>query len=230
MKRALLLLVAIAAPAQAQSYQCRVPRTISVPHVVPDAPPRRTPVAGYTLAVSWSPEYCRGHETSAADRIQCSGANGRFGFVVHGLWPEGRGAFPQWCAARPAPSPAEVRRNLCMMPFPAIQAHEWAKHGTCMNRRPETYFKLTRVLWNGLRMPDIDRLSRDPALTAGAIRQAIASANPGWRTESIGLLVNERGWLKELRLCYGKDFMPERCDKGRFGPADSALVKVWRGL
>lgn len=230
MKRALILLAAAAAPASAQSYQCRVPPNVSAPRVVPDGPPRRTPVTGYTLALSWSPEYCRGHDTRAADRIQCSGANGRFGLVVHGLWPQGRGMGPQWCAARAPLAPSEVRRNVCMMPFPAIQAREWAKHGTCMSRRPETYFKITRILWNGLRIPDLDRLSRDPALTAGVIRAAIASANRGWRADAIGVVVNERGWLEELRLCYAKDFMPTRCDKRRFGPSDDRPVRIWRGL
>ncbi|MGN6496096.1 MAG: ribonuclease T2 family protein [Tsuneonella sp.] len=231
MKRALLLLLAVVdTPASAQSYQCRVPPTVSVPQIRPDGPPRRAPLTGYTLALSWSPEYCRGRQTRAADRIQCSGANGRFGLVVHGLWPQGQGMSPQWCAARPGPAPAEVRRNLCAMPFPATQAREWAKHGTCMSRRPETYFKIIRILWNGLRIPDLDRLSRDPALTAGAVRRAVASANRGWRADAIGVAVNERGWLEELRLCYAKDFMPTRCDKRRFGPADDRPVRIWRGL
>jgi ribonuclease T2 len=229
-RAALFLLAAVAAPAQAQSYQCRVPKTVTVPQVTPDAPPRRTPVAGYTLALTWAPEFCKGRETRAADAVECSGRNGRFGLVVHGLWPEGRGAWPQWCAKRRAPSPAEVRRNMCMMPSARMQAHEWAKHGSCMVRRPETYYKITRILWKGLRLPDFDRLSRDPALTAGAVRAAIAGANPGWRPEAIGLVVNERGWLEELRLCYAKDFMPARCDRRRFGPADAAGVKIWRGL
>ena len=230
MRAALLAVAALAAPAQAQSYQCRAPRAVAVPKIAPDAPPRRTPITGYTLALSWSPEFCKGRETRAADAMQCSGRNGRFGFIVHGLWPEGRATWPQWCASRPAPSPAEVRRNLCMMPSARMQAHEWAKHGSCMVRRPETYFKVTRVLWNGLRVPDFDRLSRDEKLTVGAIREVIASANPGWRSEAIGVVLNERGWLEELRLCYAKDFLPQKCDRRRFGPADETPVKIWRGL
>lgn len=230
MRAPLVLLAALAAPLQAQSYQCRVPQTVAVPRVAPDAPARRTPITGYTLALSWSPEFCKSRETRAAHTVQCSGRHGRFGMVVHGLWSEGRGAWPQWCAARPAPSPAEVRRNLCMMPSARLQARAWAKHGSCMARRPETYFKVARILWEGLRMPDFDRLSRDPALTAGAIREAMVNANPGWRADAIGVVTNERAWLEELRLCYGKNFMPQACDRRRFGPADSAKVQIWRGL
>ena len=230
MRAALLLLTALAAPAQAQSYQCRAPSSVAVPSITPDAPPRRTPVTGYTLALSWSPEFCKGREARAGHAVQCSGRNGRFGLVVHGLWPEGRGTWPQWCTNRPPPSPAQVRRNLCMMPSARLQARAWAKHGSCMARRPQTYFEVTRILWNGLRLPDLDRMSRNPELTAGELRTAIASANPGWRAEAVGMVVNRRGWLEELRLCYGRDFMPQACDRRRFGPADSANVKIWRGL
>lgn len=220
------------ASALAQAYQCSVPAgPVSVPAAPRDGPVRQVPIAGYTLALSWSPEYCRTRQNSAADRRQCSGQAGRFGFIVHGLWPEGRGgAWPQWCPnAQPLP-PAEARRNLCMTPSARLLAHEWAKHGACMVRRPENYFKVTRILWNSLRWPDFDRLSRQEGLTAGAVRRAIAQANPYWEPEHIGLVVNDRGWLREMRLCYGRDFMPAPCDARRFGPADMAELRIWRGL
>lgn len=219
-----------AAPALAQSYQCRVPERVSLPQIRPDGPTRRVPVTGYTLALSWSPEFCKGQETSARHRFQCSGSNGRFGFIVHGLWPEGRNTYPQWCATPRRPSPAEARKNLCMMPSERLVAHEWAKHGSCMTRRPETYFKVTRILWGALAMPDMDRISREEGLTAGLIRQSIARANPGLEAEEIGLKLNRRGWLQEARICYGKDFRPARCTARQFGPQDSTPAKIWRGL
>lgn len=219
------------AAAQAQAYQCRIPQgPVSVPAVERDGPVRHVPVTGYTLALSWSPEYCRGRETRATDRRQCSGRAGRFGFVVHGLWPEGRRTWPQWCPSTLKPSSRDLAPNLCMTPSAALLAHEWAKHGSCMTKRPESYFKVTRILWNSLRWPDFDRIARKDDLTAGDIRQAFALANRYWEPEHVGLVVNERGWLREMRLCYGKDFMPARCDARRFGPRDSAPVKIWRGL
>jgi len=33
-----------------------------------------------------------------------------------------------------------------------------------------------------------------------------------------------------MRLCYDKRFRPAPCSASRFGPADSAPVKIWRGL
>jgi ribonuclease T2 len=218
--------------AMAQAYQCRVPQgPVSVPPAVRDGPVRQVPVTGYTLALSWSPEYCRGRETRSADRRQCSGRAGRFGFVVHGLWPEGRGAaWPQWCPAARRPTSRELAPNLCMTPSSALLAHEWAKHGACMTSTPASYFKITRILWGSLRWPDFDRIGRDEALTAGKVRTAFADANRYWEPEHVGLRVNERGWLTEMRLCYGKDFMPAPCGAGRFGPADSVPVRIWRGL
>ena len=225
---ALLLTPDVAA---AQAYQCRAPQgPLGVPAIARDGPVRRVPVAGYTLALSWSPEYCRLRQDRAADRRQCSGRSGRFGFVVHGLWPEGRGTWPQWCPARRQPTSRELAANLCLTPSAELLAHEWAKHGSCMVTRPESYFKVTRILWNSLRWPDFDRIARSDALTAGAIRRAFADANRYWEPEHVGLVVNERGWLTEMRLCYGKDFMPARCDARRFGPRDSTPVRIWRGL
>ncbi len=188
------------------------------------------PITGYTLALSWSPEYCRGREARVADARQCSGRAGRFGFIVHGLWPEGRGTWPQWCPAQRLPNSRELAPNLCMTPSAALLTHEWVKHGACMVKTPASYFRVTRILWNSLRWPDFDRISRGDSLTAGDIRTAFAEANRHWEPEHVGLVVNERGWLKEMRLCYGKDFMPARCDRRRIGPADATPVKIWRGL
>ena len=97
-----------------------------------------------------------------------------------------------------------------MTPSAALLAHEWAKHGSCMVRTPASYFKVTRILWNSLRWPDFDRISRTEDLTAGQVRRAFADANRYWEPEHVGIVVNERGWLTELRLCYGRDFMPAR--------------------
>lgn len=228
----LALLCAAPGTAFAQAYQCRVPSgPVSVPAVTSDGgPARQVPVTGYTLALSWSPEYCRGRERRAADRRQCSGRYGRFGFVVHGLWPVGQRSSPQWCPAPGKLTSQELSRNLCMTPSAALLAREWARHGACMAKRPENYFKVTRILWNSLRWPDFDRISHNDELTAGDVRKAFADANRYWEPEHVGLVVNERGWLEEMRLCYGKDFMPARCSAGRYGPRDSVPVKIWRGL
>lgn len=99
-----------------------------------------------------------------------------------------------------------------------------------MARRPETYYKITRILWNSLTLPDLDRMSRQPDLTAGDLRAMFAAANQGWSARGVGLVLNKDGWLQEMRLCYDRRFRPAACDRRRFGPADSAALKIWRGL
>lgn len=218
------------APAMAQAYQCTLPQTLaSVAPIKPDGAPRKTPVAGYTLTASWSPDYCK---TSGDTRsMQCSGTNGRFGFILHGLWPEGRrDPPPQWCRSAPPPPPALLRRHLCLTPSPQLLAHEWAKHGTCMTRRPETFFQVSAVLWESIHWPDADALSQKDGLTAGDLRDEFLALNKGWRREAVGLNINPTGWLREIRLCYDKRFRPARCPPERFGPSDATMLKIWRGL
>ncbi|SMQ68915.1 ribonuclease T2 [Altererythrobacter xiamenensis] len=207
-----------------------MPRALDAPFVERNGPVREMPVTGYTLALSWAPEYCKGRENRRRDALQCSGKNGRFGFVVHGLWPDSGRTWPQWCPTRQNPTGTEIARQLCLSPSARLVARQWAKHGSCMTRRPETYFKVTRILWNSLRWPDYDRISREDGLTAGDIRKAFVDANPGWREDAVGVRLNDRGWLEELRLCYSRRFRPIRCDKPTFGAGNTARAKIWRGL
>lgn len=219
-----------AAPAASQHYQCSAPRSVQVPAVRAETSPRVLPVTGYTLALSWSPEFCKPRKGQRAHARQCSGREGLFGLVVHGLWPSSGRTWPQWCPAQRKPQPREVAANMCISPSASLLARQWAKHGACMTKRPATYFKVTRILWQGLRIPDYDRVSREDDLTAGTIRTRFVDANPGWFAEAIGVKLNSRGWLEELRLCYDKRFMPKACDKARFGAGDDDSAIIWRGL
>ncbi|UOR16093.1 ribonuclease T2 family protein [Qipengyuania aquimaris] len=221
---------ALASPhvAQAQAFQCSLPAQVEIPRIDTERP-RRLPVTGYTLALSWSPEFCRFREDQRRHARQCSGDSGRFGFIVHGLWPDSERSWPQWCGGRQLRE-SDVRPNLCISPDARLLARQWAKHGSCMTRRPATYFKVTRILYGGLQWPDFVRISREDDLTVGTIRKRFADANPGWFPEAVGVVLDRRGWLEELRLCYDERFMPEACDRQRYGAQDGKAVKIWRGL
>ena len=179
--------------------------------------------------MSWSPEFCRLRKDSKRDKTQCSGDDGGFDFILHGLWPEAQGTgYPQWCSATKALPPAIVKRNFCMMPSPRLMSNEWAKHGTCMAKRPETYFRISRIMFGAVEFPDMDRLSRKP-LTAGALREAFVAENEGLGPDMIRLKINHRGWLEEVRLCLGPNFRPRRCPNHMRAVRDDMPVKIWRG-
>lgn len=212
----------------AEVPQCRLPPRVEASALPPpDGPRRLVPIEGYTLALSWSPEYCRTRGRDPRAAWQCGGELGRFGFILHGLWPEGTpGQWPQWCPARPVPAET-VRRNLCLTPSPDLIAHEWAKHGACMARTPEGYFRAGAALTRSLHFPDMMALSRRPGLSAGDLRAALRRGAPFLPAAAIRVKANPRGWLQEVHICYGKDFLPAPCaDRGA---ADQAPLKIWRG-
>jgi ribonuclease T2 len=224
------LTLAAAGTAQAQAYQCRVPAAVPRASLErPDGPARRTAIVGYTLALSWAPEFCRARARDAAHLLECSGAMGRFGFVVHGLRPEGASAFPQWCRRVAPPDPALVRQQLCRTPSVALIGHQWAKHGSCMAREAKTYFRIANILADSIRYPAMERLSRQP-LTAGVLRAELVTANRGRPADSFGLRLSRNGWLQEVLVCMDREFMPRRCPASQMGARDAATVKIWRGL
>ena len=47
---------------------------------------------------------------------------------------------------------------------------------------------------------------------------------------AIGIRSGNGGWLREVHLCYGKDFMPKACEPRALGPRDTVPLKIWRGL
>jgi len=216
-------------PATALAQQCALPERISpLPPVRQDGATIKVPVASYTLAVSWSPEYCRKDHDPAS--IQCSGRNGHFGFILHGLWPESAiGAAPQWCAMLPRPQPETVRQNMCTTPVPWLIEHEWAKHGSCMAATPEADWGVARHVFARFRWPDAARLSFDRGLTVGALRAAVVRANPGLPRESVGVLTSDSGWLRELRICHNRQYRAVACRRDILGPGDSVRLKIWRG-
>ncbi len=190
---------------------------------------RRTATDGYILALSWSREYCKGREHDPAMRLQCSGEIGDFGFVLHGLWPEAKGPnYPQYCRSVGVLSRKVVADNICMTPSVQLLQHEWAKHGTCMARTPETYFGAAKLLVSAIEFPDMDRLSRKP-LNAVGLADAFADINERLPANAVRVKSNERGWLQEVRICLGKDLKPRRCRAFTQGAADKAEVKIWRG-
>lgn len=217
--------------AHAQAISCAIPANI--PSVRPDTPdqrnPRRTlPIASYTLALSWAPQFCKENGARDSSAMECAQPN-RFGFVLHGLWPDGAGRdWPQYCRAVPILSEATIRANLCATPSAQLLQHEYAKHGSCMPGTAGDYFRRSTGMYAAIRYPDMDRLSRQPMLTVGSFATAFARANRGINVTAIRVTTTREGWLDEIWLCLDTRFRYERCTQG--GGANSATpLKIWRG-
>lgn len=214
----LALAVVLPSAAHAQLTSCQLPARLPVPKLAQASqsePRRLMPIRSYTLALSWSPEYCAGR--GGAGSFQCSQQGGnRFGFVLHGLWPNGAGnSWPQYCRPAQRLTPAILRANLCATPSVDLLQHEWAKHGTCMSRTPTAYFKQARGLFGRLRFPDMAALMRGDVLTVEAFKRALITANarakPALPEESVRVRLTREGWLDEVQICFDERLKYTAC-------------------
>lgn len=225
-----LLMLALPSIAAAQAQGCAVPASVPRPHAdlpTPENPRRIMPIAHYTLALSWSPNYCHGKETSERDAFQCGGANGRFGFTLHGLWPDGDGgSWPQYCRSTALVPEAVIREALCSTPSAQLVQHEWAKHGTCMSPSPRAYFRRSTALYGKLRFPDMAALAHRDGVTAGEIAAAFAARNPGMRANMIRVTATKSGWLDELWLCLNTRMRYAACRPNTGGAPASMRLKI----
>jgi ribonuclease T2 len=230
---AALLLLAAPVAAHAQTYSCSVPGSIPRPH--PDLaterePQRVLPIGGYTLAINWAPQYCHGNARKPAASFQCQSGN-RFGFTLHGLWPDGVGKeWPQYCTSTDLLPEPVIKSAICATPSAQLLQHEWSKHGTCMaGETPASYFRRSNRLYAQLRYPNMNALSRKP-LTAGDFAVAFAKANSGLSADMVRVTANRQGWLEELWLCLDRSFAYTRCAAHSGGLAPNAPLKIWRGM
>ncbi len=186
------------------------------------------PVDSYLLALSWSPNYCAGAMNKPDSRFQCS--DNRFGWVVHGLWPNSSSARsnedqPGFCRQAAPISEATYRRFLCVVPGVKLMSHEWSKHGTCGFTTPENYFAKAESLRNALKAPDPQALAQTTKpFTAGALRAAFASNNPGLPMTAVTIDVDRKQRLREVRICYDSGYRYAAC--ARPGAPDRLSIRV----
>ena len=194
-------------------------------------PARRVPITGYTLAMSWAPEYCHGRRGERGRDPECANPRASGGFTLHGLWPDGDGPnrWPQYCRPVALLTEAQMAPVRDATPSPQLRQHEWAKHGSCMSKDPRAYFAEEARLYQAIATPDMRALARRRDLTAYDVQQAFADLNPGLRPTAVRLNVNRRGWLEEVWLCLGLDKRPRPCAASQGGAAPSSTVRIETG-
>jgi ribonuclease T2 len=179
----------------------------------------------YLLSLSLAPSFCA---LSAANRAQdecrtlTEGDFEKTPLTVHGLWPNRAHVSvnlqPHDCPGPPFDVPPSVQLDLrrYMPGGPALERHEWRKHGTCSGEAPWVYFaaivSLARqanetigavlrdrgMLGQTVRVTDLLSAvaARDPA-TAAAI--VVDCRQPGGGGEFL---------IDEIRLVLSKDLRP----------------------
>ena len=224
---AALAALALAGAAQASSLKsCAIPKNVTP--VAPEIPPADQihtdiPTAAHLLALFWSPEACRAGIPESDRKIQCE-AN-RFGFTVHGLWPNGPDkVHPRYCRPSPSLSVATVKANLCMTPSPWLLQHEWQAHGTCGWDTPEAYFAKERAVRDSIKVPDL-KPGPQGTMTAGQVRAAFLKRNRGMTAEGLNVRVNKDNRLTEVWVCMDLKFKLAAC-RGGNGTPDAVTIRV----
>jgi ribonuclease T2 len=163
----------------------------------------------YVLALSWSPQHCA--TNGANSPRQCSGSR-RYGFVVHGLWPQyERGGYPTFCRANAGPSRDTVEAVIDVMPSEGLIRHEWNKHGACSGLPPSRYFEIAEQAFSGIVLPEFyqrptGRLSRSVA----QVKAELTAANPHLPATAISVACSGQ-YLQEVRICLEKSLQPRAC-------------------
>ncbi|MGV8939304.1 MAG: ribonuclease T2 family protein [Allorhizobium sp.] len=165
----------------------------------------------YVLSLSWSPTFCQ--SADGADNPQQCGSSNRFGFIVHGLWPQNEKGYPQSCQTGQSDRvPEKLGRQLFdIMPGMGLIGHEWRKHGSCSGLDQSDYFSVLRMAYQRIAIPP-KFSKRQPAqsLAPTQIERLFVTANPGLGTKGLAVTC-EGDLLDEVRICLTKDLNFRNC-------------------
>lgn len=169
----------------------------------------------YTLVLSWSPTHCATTERGKDD-TQCARDDGiRYGFVLHGLWPQYEKGYPERCYTRWKPFvPQQVINEVSdVMPSRGLIIHEYRQHGTCSGLRPQPYFALAEQIYRRINIP---KRYRNPFETqVVSPRDVIGDflqANPELRPDMIAVTCGGAGdRLLDVRICVTRQGRPRPC-------------------
>ncbi|UHS56190.1 ribonuclease T2 family protein [Agrobacterium vaccinii] len=191
---------------------------ISVSSRLPSPTRTAQPVQGsgfdfYVLSLSWSPAFCAS-DAGKNSRQQC-GTNRRYGFIVHGLWPQNEQGYPEFCGKdREERVPEALGRYLFdIMPSMGLIGHQWRKHGTCSGLSQKDYLTTIRAAYERVTLPgNIASGTSSQTLSADAIETAFVSSNPGLSKR--GVAISCQGpKLEEVRICMNKDLSFRDCSE-----------------
>ena len=164
----------------------------------------------YILALSWNAAWCVA-EGDGRGADQCD-ANGAYGFILHGFWPQHERGWPDYCETEARdPSRAETAAMADIMGSGGLAWYQWKKHGRCSGLDPADYFAVARAAWENVRRPAVLReVEKRLRLDPGVVEAAFLEANPA--LEADGVTVTCRGgFFREVRICLTKELEPRPC-------------------
>jgi ribonuclease T2 len=163
----------------------------------------------YLLSLSWSPAFCLSDPGAA----ECNGPR-RFGFIVHGLWPQYEKGWPENCNVHEQ-VPDNVVSNISdIMPARNLVYHEWSAHGTCSGLSPADFFALVRRAYTRIAVPaSLSGVSHEIEQSPGAIAAEFLHANPRLLGQSIVVTCSRQDVprLREVHICLDRDLNPRAC-------------------
>lgn len=163
----------------------------------------------YLLSLSWSPAFCLSDPGAA----ECTGSR-RFGFIVHGLWPQDEQGWPENCDVHEPVPDAVVSGIADLMPARGLVHHEWSAHGTCSGLGPRDFFALLRRAYGSIVIPaSFQRADQPVEQGPAAIVAAFLQANPRLAQQSIFVTCGGQGAprLREVRICLDRSLNPRAC-------------------
>ena len=177
----------------------------------------------YLLSLSWSPAFC----LSSPGSPECNGPR-RYGFIVHGLWPQNEQGWPEHCGSAQVPEPV-VESISDLMPARALVYHEWSTHGTCSGLQPAAFFGLVRQAYSSLTLPPQFADVHQPIEQApSAVAAAFMHANPHLPPQSVVVSCSGQSTprLREVHVCFDRDLKARACsaDALREGCRAASLI------
>jgi ribonuclease T2 len=162
----------------------------------------------YLLSLSWSPAFCIQQPSSA----ECNGPR-RFGFIVHGLWPQNEKGWPENCGDSEVPE--SVAQGISdLMPARKLVYHEWSAHGTCSGLDPAAFFGLVRRAYGSVVIPGPFKnpgaaIEQAPA----AIVNAFLQTNPRLPAGSVVAICTRQDEprLREVHICFDRNLNARAC-------------------
>lgn len=179
----------------------------------------------YLLSLSWSPAFC----IQQPDSPECNGPR-RFGFIVHGLWPQNERGWPQNCGGDTEVPDSVANEIADLMPARKLIQHEWITHGTCSGLGARAYFDLVRRARASVNVPGSLQnpsaaIQQAPADIVGAFMRA----NPRFPADSVVATCSRQGAprLREVHVCFDRELNARACSEDSLREAcraDSVIV------